>query len=279
MRIAMAQISGRGDPEANRKLVADQIAHAAHGGAAMVVFPESTLRRGQADSGPPAPTAEHLDGPFVSHLSELARRHNITVMAGMTERIDCERVRARNTIVVVDDAGKLIGSYRKIHLFDALGTVESDFIVPGDGSTLVFSLSEHVVGVATCYDLRFPELARVLVDQGANVLIYPSAWLEGPLKENHWDVLLRARAIENVSWVIGVNQAESPNTGRSMAVDPMGIVIAGLAEKPGLEFVDVDAERTASARQRNPSLDNRRFGVHLLPTGLRPRPRFDRERG
>jgi predicted amidohydrolase len=276
MRIAMAQISGSSDPAANRKVVAEQIAQAALGGAELVVFPESTLRRSEADSEPPAPTAERLDGLFVSHLSELARRHNITVMAGMTERIDCERVRARNTIVVIDHVGKLIGSYRKIHLFDALGSVESAIIVPGDGSTLVFSLGDHVVGVATCYDLRFPELARVLVDQGANVLVYPSAWLAGLLKEDHWQVLLRARAIENVSWVIGVNQAEGPHTGRSMAVDPMGIVIAGLTEKPGLEFVDVDAERTASVRQRNPSLDNRCFGVHLLPPELRPRPRWPR---
>jgi predicted amidohydrolase len=265
MRIAMAQISGSGDPAANRKLVANQVAQAADGGAAMVVFPEWTLRRSEVVSEPPAPTAETLDGPFVSHLSKLARRHNITVIAGMTERIDGEQVRAHNTVVVVDDAGRLIGSYRKIHMFDALGTVESAVIVPGDGSTLVFPLGEHVIGVATCYDLRFPELARLLVDQGANVLVYPSGWQKGLLKEDHWEILLRARAIENVSWVIGISQAEGRHTGRSMAVDPMGIIIAALTEEPGLGFVDVDAERTASARRRNPSLDNRRFGVHLLP--------------
>lgn len=263
MRIAMAQISGSSNPTTNRTLVTERIAQAADGGAAMVVFPESTLRRGETVSEPPGPTAETLDGPFVSHLSELARRYNITVMAGMTERIAAEQMRACNTIVVVDNIGRFIGSYRKIHMFDALGIIESDTIVAGDGSTLVFPFGKHVIGVATCYDLRFPELARVLVDQGANVLIYPSAWHRGPLKEDHWEVLLRARAIENVSWVIGVNHAEGRNTGRSMAIDPMGVIIAGLAEEPGLGFVDINVERTDSARRQNPSLSNRRFGVHL----------------
>jgi predicted amidohydrolase len=148
-------------------------------------------------------------------------------------------------------------------LFDALGTLESDEIVPGDGSTLVFPFGEHIIGIATCYDLRFPELARALIDQGANVLIYPSGWQKGLLKESHWEVLLRARAIENVSWVIGVSQAESRHTGRSMAIDPMGVVVSGLAEEPALGFATLDVDRTNSCRKRNPSLENRRFGVHL----------------
>jgi deaminated glutathione amidase len=215
-------------------------------------------------SDPPAPTAENLDGPFVTHMSELARRHNVLMIAGMAERIDGDSVRAYNTVVVADRNGEIVGTYRKIHMFDALGIKESEVMVPGNGSTLVFPFDDHVIGLATCYDLRFPELARALVDQGANVLIYPSGWHKGPLKEEQWEVLLRARAIENVSWVAGVSQSQARHTGRSVTVDPMGVVVAALDEEPGLGFVNISAQRTVSAREQNPSLNNRRFGVHLL---------------
>jgi predicted amidohydrolase len=264
MRIAMAQISGTADLELNRKLMSDNVALAVNGDADLVVFPEIAHRRSEGSSEPAAPTAEKLDGLFVSCIRELAQHHKIAVMAGMTERIDGEDIRAYNTVVVIDAAGELIGSYRKIHLFDALGSMESDDCVPGDGSTLVFPFGEHVIGVATCYDLRFPELARVLVDQGANVLVYPSAWRSGPLKEDQWEILLRARAIENVSYVVGVSQAESRHIGRSMTIDPMGVVVSALTEQPGLGFATIDPKRTADARRRNPSLENRRFGVRPL---------------
>jgi deaminated glutathione amidase len=266
MRVAMAQISASDDPEANRKLVAEYVAQAAEGGAAVVVFPEWTmLRTASLSEYALASVAEPLDGPFVSALSELAQRHEVFVVAGMTERVEGEPERAGNTIVAVDDRGSLVGSYRKTHMCDAWGTVESAATVPGDGSTLVFPVGDHRLGIGTCYDLRFPELGRVLVDRGADVLLYPSGWLAGYPREDHWRVLLRARAIENVSWVVGVSQAEGRHLGRSMAIDPVGIVVAGLSEEPGLGFVDVSAERTASARHRNPALENRRFGVHLLP--------------
>ena len=261
MRVAMAQISGTDLPSRNRQIISEYVARATDAGAGMVVFPEETLVRLEPVTTPRAPTAEALDGPCVTHIRELARRHRIAVIAGMTERIEGEAVRAYNTVVAVGTAGEMIGSYRKIHLFDALGSVESDTTTPGDGTTLVFPFADHVVGIATCYDLRFPELARRLIDRGANVLVYPSAWYRGLLKEDHWEVLLRARAIENVSWVIGVSHAEGRHIGRSMIVDPMGVITTALAEEPALGIGEVDARRVVSARCRNPSLDNRRPGV------------------
>jgi len=265
MRVAMAQISGTDDAAANREMMTDYAAHAADGGADLIVFPELTLCRTKLVSELTAAVAEALDGPFVTHLRELARRHHFAAIAGMTERIDGEQGGSYNTVVVTDRKGDIVGTYRKIHVFDALGTMESDVITAGDGSTLVFTFDAHVIGIATCYDLRFPELARALVDQGANVLTYPSAWQKGPLKEEQWQTLLRARAIENVSWVVGVSHAEGRHIGRSVAVDPMGVVVAALDEQPGLGFVDISAERTAFARERNPSLNNRRLGVQFLP--------------
>jgi predicted amidohydrolase len=261
----MAQISGTDDAAANREMMSDYAARAAERGADLIVFPELTLCRTELVSELTASVAESLDGPFVAHVRELARRHEFAVIAGMTERVDGERAGSYNTVVVADRNGDIVGTYRKIHLFDALGTVESEVITAGDGSTLVFPFDDHVIGIATCYDLRFPELARALADQGANVLIYPSGWQRGPLKEEQWQTLLRARAIENVSWVVGVSHAEGRHIGRSTAVDPMGVVVAALDEKPGLGFVEISAARTADARERNPSLNNRRFGVHLIP--------------
>jgi predicted amidohydrolase len=265
MRLAMAQISGTGEPAANREMMSTSTERAAAGGADVVVFPELTLCRTKEVGVPQAPMAESLDGPFVTHMRELATRHRVLMIAGMTERIVGEEVRAYNTVVVAGSNGEIVGTYRKIHLFDALGIVESEVIVRGDGATLVFPFADQTIGIATCYDLRFPELARALVDQGADVLIYPAGWEKGPLKEEQWQTLLRARAIENVCWVVGVSQAEGRHTGRSTAVDPMGVLVATLDEEPGMGFVDISAQRTATARKRNPSLNNRRYEVRFRP--------------
>jgi len=265
MRLAMAQISGTDDPAANRELMSDYSTRASDGGANAIVFPELTLCRTELVSELGASRAEPIDGPFVTHMRELARRHHLLVIAGMTERVAGEDVRAYNTVVVADGNGDIVGTYRKIHLFDALGTLESEVMIAGDGSTLVFPFDDHVIGIATCYDLRFPEVARALVDQGANFLIYPSAWQSGPLKEEQWEVLLRARAMENVSLVAGAIQTQGRHICRSDAIHPMGVMVTAMNKQPGLGFVDASAERTAAARERNPSLNNRRYGVRLFP--------------
>jgi predicted amidohydrolase len=111
----------------------------------------------------------------------------------------------------------------------------------------------------TCYDLRFPEHTRALVDAGANVVIAPSAWVRGPLKEDHWQTLIKARAIENTIYVAAAAQCGSQYCGRSMVVDPLGIVTAALSEQEGAVVADVDPERIAAARERNPALGHRRF--------------------
>jgi predicted amidohydrolase len=163
MRLAMAQISGSDQPAENREMMTAYTERAVEGGADVVVFPELTLCRTQEVAVPQAPMAENLDGPFVTNMRELAARHHVLMIAGMTERIVGEEVRAHNTVVAAGSSGEIVGTYRKIHLFDALGIVESDVIVRGDGATLVFPFGDQTIGIATCYDLRFPELARALV--------------------------------------------------------------------------------------------------------------------
>jgi predicted amidohydrolase len=111
----------------------------------------------------------------------------------------------------------------------------------------------------TCYDLRFPEFARMLIDVGADVLAVPAAWVRGPLKEDHWVTLLRARAIENTAYVIGAAQTGSHYCGRSMIIDPMGVIVASLGDEEGVATGEARAERVADVRRRNPSLANRRL--------------------
>jgi predicted amidohydrolase len=259
MRVALAQISSSDDVEENRRTISDYVQKASSGGADLVVFPEAAASRAKTSPANDREHGEALDGPFVSHLRRLSSDHDIVIVAGMGEHVP-NSDKVFNTLVVAQ-AGEVVGAYRKMHLFDALGSMESDTIIPGDGDVLVFPLAGQMVGIAICYDLRFPELGRLLVDQGATTLIYSSAWVKGNLKEMHWETLLRARAIENVSYVVGVSQCELRHTGASMAVDPMGVIMTSLGDEPGLAFADTSATHLEACRTRNPSLQNRRIGT------------------
>ena len=255
MRVAVAQFTASLEPAANREAVAKLTAEAAAAGAELVVFPEGAAR----DFGAPS---EPLDGPFTSALARLARQHRMLVVAGMLERIEASS-HVHNTVVAVGPDGSLLGAYRKLHMFDAFGHRESERIRPGDGETLSFSHDGHAFGVLTCYDLRFPELARRLVDQGADTLLIPAAWVQGPLKEDHWTTLVRARAIESTCYVLASGQVGNIYCGRSLIVDPMGVALAALAEEPGVAVAELSAERVAAVRAKLPCLQHRRFTVQL----------------
>jgi predicted amidohydrolase len=263
MRVAVAQFTSSTEPAANREAVAKLTAEAAAGGAELVVFPEAAARDfGQPDE-PLAPVAEPLDGPFASTLSRLASQHRTVVVAGMLERIESSSSHVHNTVVAFGPDGSQLGAYRKLHLFDAFGHKESARIRPGDGATLTFTHGGQTFGVLTCYDLRFPELARQLVDQGADALLVPAAWVQGPLKEDQWSVLARARAIENTCYVLGSAQVGNIYCGRSLIVDPMGVTLAALGEEPGVAVAELSAERVAAVRAKLPCLRHRRLTVQL----------------
>jgi predicted amidohydrolase len=183
----------------------------------------------------------------------------------MFEPVEDDADHAYNTVVAIGPDGELVGRYRKQHLFDALGWAESKRLEPGlVDERLVFECGEFTVGVMTCYDVRFPELARALVDDGADVIALPSAWVAGPLKEDQWATLVRARAIENVAYVAAADQSPPGYAGRAMVVDPFGVVLASVGEKDGIAVADVDAERLAACREKMPSLEHRRYRVEPL---------------
>jgi predicted amidohydrolase len=266
VRLLLVQVSTALDPRENRSLVGAAVSAGldASGPVDVVVLPEAA----QADFGgpqrPPAQVAEPLDGPFATFLAEVAARAGATVVAGMFEAAGDGL--PYNTLLAVRPDGSLAAAYRKAHLYDAFGYSESHWLRAGDASAVTVDVvgrdgSSGTLGLLTCYDLRFPEQARALVDAGADVLLVPAAWLRGPAKEHHWATLLAARAIENTVFVAGVAKAGSLYCGLTRLVDPMGQVVAGLGEQDGSVVATVSAERVRQVRAVNPSLANRRWRV------------------
>lgn len=257
MRVAAVQFAATTDPVDNLEALGPLVREAGRQGADVIVVPEGAMH----DFGPPdmflGRAAEPVDGPFGATMGELARETGAVVVAGMFERSH-DPARPFNTLVTFGPDGALLATYRKAYLYDSFGYRESDRLSPGDGNPVTVKTGELTLGLMTCYDLRFPEFGRALLDAGADVFVVPAAWVRGPLKEDHWATLLRARAIENTCFVVGAGQTGSTYVGSSMVVDPMGVRLAGLGDEVGVVVAAASAERLASARERNPSLRNRR---------------------
>ena len=261
VRVTVAQLQVSGDHTANREVVEDAFRTAEHARADLLVVPE--YASGFDPRGVGAEHAEPLDGPFVSMLRTRAQATGVAVLAGTTLPAQGGDERAVNAVVAVDATGDLAGVYRKVHLYDAFGQRESDRLVPGpaDAPPLVLEVAGLTFGVLTCYDLRFPESARRLVDAGAQVLVVPAAWAAGDLKAMHWRTLAVARAIENTAAVVAVGQAGTGVTGRSLVVAPDGVVGLEMDEVPQVRTVDLDGAALLRVREQNPSLANRRYAV------------------
>ena len=256
LRLTLVQQASSLDPADNRERAADAVARAEEG-TGLVVLPEAFARDFGAPDSDLSGDAEPLDGPFVARLTEAARERGTAVVAGMFETSD-DPSRPYNTLVLVDGDG-LRASYRKIHLYDSFGYRESDRLVAGPVEPVLVDVGGFRVGLMTCYDLRFPELARELVARGAELLVVPSAWVAGPAKVEHWRTLVTARAIENTVYVAAAGQPGPRYSGHSLVVGPDGSVLAGVADGDHRLSAVVDHDRLAETRATNPSLANRRF--------------------
>lgn len=256
MRIALHQMSATTDSAENRKAV-EKALDDVRGPVDLVVLPEAVMH----DFGTPdhdlAAIAEPLDGPFCEVLSRHAARLDTTVVAGMFEAGDGLPY---NALVAFGPDGSLRAAYRKVHLYDSFGYLESERLAAGEITTVTFPVADRTVGLMTCYDLRFPEYSRMLVDAGADLFVVPAAWVAGPLKEDHWITLLRARALENTVDVVGVGQCGRRYSAGTSAVDPMGVVTVSAGERTATVYAEIDGDRLAQARTTNPSLANRRIG-------------------
>jgi predicted amidohydrolase len=271
LRVACVQLNTRQDTAAAVRTAGELVCRAAAAGARLIALPETWVYKG-GHAGIAA-SAEPLDGPSNSALAELAAGLGVYVLAGSIYEPSPVAGRVYNTSALFGPDGELLAAYRKIHLFDVLaGTVvyrESDDVVAG-ADVVTADVDGMTVGLSICYDLRFPELYRSLALRGADVLLVPSAFT-AYTGAAHWEVLLRARAVENGCFVVapaqvGEHLPRRDCWGHSMIVDPWGVVLTELAEGVGVCVcvADLDPERLAEVRAQIPPLDNRRPDAYSL---------------
>lgn len=264
LRTALCQFTAATDPEENLRTIDTMAGQAAEEGAQLAVFPEAAMARFGIPLGP---VAQPLDGPWAEGVRDIARRRGLTVVAGMFTPSPDGRV--TNTLIATGP--DVDTSYDKIHLYDAFGFSESDTVAPGE-KVVTIDVAGVRVGLATCYDIRFPELFRAHADEGAVLSVVPASWGAGPMKLDHWRLLTRARALDATLWVAAVDQAppgpdadirqptKAPTgIGHSLLVGPDGQVHEEAGETPELIVADVDADHVAEVRRAVAVLDNRRL--------------------
>ena len=264
-RVALAQVGSTDNKVSNLSRATEFVSLAEIKGASLTVFPEVFMchfPEGTSMSTVHA-NSESLDGPFVSGMAKLARQHKQWIVFGMHET-PTEDVgeRVYNTTVIVNDSGEIVSVYRKTHLYDAFGAKESSRICPGDALFEPLDTPFGKLGLFVCYELRFPEIARYQALRGADVIIVPSGWVRGPMKEYHWKTIVTARAIENTVFLVACDQVSDYYCGQSLVVDPMGVPLATGSEEECLVICDVNLERIAEVRKKLPSSVHRRADLY-----------------
>ncbi|MXQ10482.1 hydrolase [Microvirga makkahensis] len=264
LTVAVAQLAGTKDVAFNLQAMERLSARAAAEGAAIVVFPEAVMYDFTASAEEIADAAHQHADAFEAGVKALAGRLGIAVVAGMYGR--GEGSLARNVMIASGPDGAVLGLYQKLHLYDAFHYRESDKnerarLQPDFGELVTFDLQGFRFGLLNCYDIRFPEMSRLLVDKGADVLLVASGWVAGPLKEFHWETLLKARAIENTCFVAASCQPAPASVGLSMVIDPNGVATATVAGGEGLAIARLSKERLADVRRVLPCLTHRRYVV------------------
>lgn len=256
MRVALAQLIASTDPAANLNQVRAHIKRAVAAGAELLVLPEATMC---SFSRPRADTAEPFDGPWATAVRAAAAAAGLTVVVGMFTTTGTDRV--ANTLLAT---GVVEARYDKLHLFDALGYAESRQIQPGT-QPVHFDLAGTRIGLATCYDVRFPALFTHLAGLGAELILLPASWAPGEAKLHQWRTLVTARAMDSTCFVVAVDQSVPPvatdgrtptGIGHSLVVDPTGAVLLELGDADEVALVDLDLGSVAGVRERLPVLQH-----------------------
>lgn len=267
--IAIVQMNSSGDKEENLRASLDLIREAGKKRVQLICFPEFQMGYGSGnESQRLEETAESVrNGKFILELRRAAKTSNIHVIATIYEKGNSKNIsRVYDTAVLISNDGTIVSVYRKVHLYDALGVKESLKFIAGNNIAEPNRTSVGVVGMMICYDIRFPEMSRILAVQGAELLVMPSAWFQGVMKEDHWTTLVKARSIENGLYTIAPNQVGKTFSGRSLVVDPFGAAILDMGDREGMEIVDIDLSRLHNVRNSLPLLRNRRidlYGKHI----------------
>ncbi len=263
MKVAIVQFKASTNKETNLKKITGFISKAAKNKAKLVAFPEFMMFYTSSSQSPKqlASLAETIKGNFVSTIAKAAKENHIQVVGSFYEKSP-KKDRVYDTSFVVDKSGKVISTYRKIHLYDALGFRESDKMTSGSKIAKPVKTSIGKLGMMICYDLRFPEMSRSLAAAGSEILVAPSAWVKGDMKEEHWLTINKTRAIENGCYVVAPDQVGNIYCGRSVIVDPYGKVLVDMKKKQGIAYADIDLKKIKQTRKVLPLLKNRRTDVY-----------------
>ena len=263
MKVAIVQLKASTGKEINLKKIINYIAKAAENGAELVAFPEFMMfyTNSSQTSNQLANLAETINGNFVNTIANAAKENRIQVVGSFYEK-SRKKNRVYDTSFVINKSGKVISTYRKIHLYDALGFRESDKMISGSTITKPVKTSIGKIGMMICYDLRFPEMSRSLAVAGSEILIVPSAWVKGNMKEEHWITINKTRAIENGCYVIAPDQVGNIYCGRSIVVDPYGKILLDMKKKQGIRYVNIELKKIKQIRRILPLLKNRRPNVY-----------------
>ena len=265
-RTALVQMKCSVNKEQNLAYSLELINEAAKDKARIICFPEFQMAYSPPEQKPETlhKIAEKINGNFVSTLSYSAKQNKINVIATIYEisNTNNRNHKVFDTAIIINDLGKLKSVYRKIHLYDALGFKESKKLVAGSIIERPTRTSVGNLGLLICYDMRFPEISRILTVNGASILASPSAWVAGFMKLEHWEIMVKARAIENGVYLIAPNQVGNIYCGHSMVIDPFGSTLVDMGNREGIEIIDIDSSKIDTIRRTLPLLMNRRTDVY-----------------
>ncbi|HSD04722.1 MAG TPA: carbon-nitrogen hydrolase family protein [Nitrosopumilaceae archaeon] len=262
-KVALVQFRADTNKYKNLKKILSYIDQAAKKGAELCAFPEFMMfYTPSSQSGTElASLAEKISGNFVSEISKRAKQNSIQVVGTFYEKSP-KLNRVYDTSFLINKNGIIISKYRKIHLYDALGMKESKKLYPGSKIVKPVKSTIGKLGMMICYDLRFPEMSRTLASSGSEILVVPSAWVKGEMKEEHWITINKTRAIENGCYVIAPDQVGNIYCGRSVVIDPYGKILLDMKKKQGIGLVDISTERIKQIRKKLPLLKNRRTDIY-----------------
>ncbi len=282
VEVAIVQMKSSLNKDENLKFSLEQIKEARRKKAHIICFPEFQMAFSPNSQSTKElfSVSELLDGNFVTELRKSARENDIFVIGTIYERSNKvsdglnkslnnsdnfdNRYCVYDTVVFIDNEGIMVSYYRKLHLYNALGFQESKKLLSGNKLFSPVDSPLGKLGVLVCYDLRFPELGRLLAIEGSTALVAPSGWVQGPMKEDHWLTMCKARSIENGVYLIAPNQVGNIFCGHSLIIDPFGIVILDMGTREGVEIIDLDLGRIDLVRNDLPLLKNRREDLYNL---------------
>jgi predicted amidohydrolase len=282
VEVAIVQMKSSVNKNDNLKFSLEQIKETRKKKAKIICFPEFQMAFSPNSQSTKDlfSISELIDGNFVSELRKSAKENDIHVIGTIYERStkDSDKINKSlnnkknsdsqycvyDTVVFINNKGILVSHYRKLHLYDALGFQESKKLLAGNKLFSPVDSPLGKLGILVCYDLRFPELGRLLAIEGSNALVAPSGWVQGAMKEDHWLTMCKARSIENGVYLIAPNQVGNIFCGHSLIIDPFGVVVLDMGNREGVEIIDLDLDRIGLVRNDLPLLKNRREDLYNL---------------